>query len=445
MPITSIQDRLALWLSGSVIVLLCIHLWITRQAPARFEEDYLTRQLEQETQWIGESLSIAPDGQLSLAQNTLAPVYFHALSGHYFQLTTPTQTLTSASLGEFRLLLPEAAPASRNSVVVTQRIPGPAQQELLARMEMLDFQGQSVQLIVAQTTDVLTEHVNRFRLRFTLITLGLFILLISAQRWIIRRSLQPLEKLQTDCKALETGDLSQISENLPREIKPLAAEINRLNALMINRIQRSRNALGNLAHGLKTPLALLSQLSRQADASALHKTQAVEAIARIQSLIDRELKRARLAGTHTASQRFRFPEDANDLLAMFRQIHQETSLKFSAVFPTEAIRYGDKEDLFELLGNLLDNASKWARQNVQLTVGQTATSLRLQIEDDGSGIPDGQRDQLTQRGLRLDEQVEGHGLGMSIVQDIVEHYGGTITIDQSPMLRGARISINLPR
>lgn len=440
MPVTSIQNRLALWLSGSVLVLLCIHLWITRQAPSRFEEDYLSRQLEQETQWLMESLRIAPDGHLALDPDTLAPVYFHAMSGHYFQLMTPVQTLASASLGEFRLPPPDDS----DKGIHTQRLAGPAQQEVLARMETIELQGQPVQIIVAQTTDLLTAHVNRFRLRFTVITLALFILLMTAQRWIIRRSLQPLEALQADCKALETGHLSQISENLPREIKPLAVEINRLNSLMLSRIERSRKALGNLAHGLKTPLALLAQLSRQTDPSALQQTQATEAISRIQSLIDRELKRARLAGTSTASQRFCFPEDANDLLAMFQQIHHGKGLTFSGNFPVQPIRFGDKEDLFELLGNLLDNAGKWAHQHVLLSVEQLTTALRLQVEDDGPGIPPEQRDVLIQRGLRLDEQIEGHGLGLAIVQDIVSHYGGTLQLDQSPALKGARIRIELP-
>jgi signal transduction histidine kinase len=263
-----------------------------------------------------------------------------------------------------------------------------------------------------------------------------------------------LDNSRQEIKQIETGDRQKLSENVPTEIYPLVKEFNHSLSSMQQRIERSRNALGNLAHALKTPLSLLMQNLEQAQEpsqannpkhleSAL--SQAKKQAERIRQLTDRELKRARLAGLGNSAERFDAEQELATLINVLKQAHPNKQLEISCQIANEVKPFADREDMIELLGNLLDNAFKWAEGHVICHITQHTNTINLCIEDDGKGITASALTQLTQRGIRLDESVEGHGLGLAICKDIVNIYNGKIHFEQSVTLGGLSVTVSLPQ
>jgi signal transduction histidine kinase len=214
---------------------------------------------------------------------------------------------------------------------------------------------------------------------------------------------------------------------------------------MQDRLERSRSALGNLAHALKTPLTVLVQLedSETVRQQPQLRQQLTEQTGTIRQIIDRQLKRARLAGVSTPGLMFEPGREFEGLVTILKQIYGERGLEIELDIPPDKSFAGDREDMLELFGNLLDNACKWASSRVLVTVSD-APGLEVSVEDDGPGCPPELREQLSQRGRRLDESTAGHGLGLAIVRDIVEYYQGTMEFGQSDKLGGFRVDVALP-
>ena len=235
---------------------------------------------------------------------------------------------------------------------------------------------------------------------------------------------------------------------MPAEVAPLVAEFNRLLARFERRLGQSRNAVGNLAHALKGPLNLLVRaadaLPEDAGAGADAGPGAVRQHAeRIRQLIDSELRRARLAGRTSRGTRFEPGPEIEALAGLLARIHPDRAVEVRvAVGPGVEIPH-DRQDMLELLGNLLDNAFKWARSLVMVSL-RSADGLLVTIEDDGPGVEPGELARLGGRGVRLDESVAGDGLGLAIVREVVETYGGTLELGRSNRLGGFRAAVRLP-
>ncbi|MEA3292773.1 MAG: ATP-binding protein, partial [Pseudomonadota bacterium] len=255
-----------------------------------------------------------------------------------------------------------------------------------------------------------------------------------------------LEPVRRDIRLLEQGKKDRIAEDVPEEIRPLVKEFNHLLALLAQRLERSRNALGNLAHALKGPLNLLVQYFDEAESdpgSERHQQARVQ-VERIRQLMERELKRARLAGEGLHSRRFDPHEELPALAGVLQQLHADSALDIRCEATEETPPFGDREDMLELLGNLLDNACKWAASRVRCRIAGNG-AIGIVVEDDGAGISDQDLHRLARRGARLDETVEGHGLGLSIAEDIVKLYGGSIKFGRSAEFGGLQIRIVLPQ
>jgi signal transduction histidine kinase len=216
-------------------------------------------------------------------------------------------------------------------------------------------------------------------------------------------------------------------------------ELNQFIDAWRNHLQRSRQALGNLAHALKSPLnlILLHHPETQKDPVA-------EQAVRMRGLIDRELRRARLAGEGSPGRRFRPEQDVSDLVAGVQTLYEDRPLEVCADIDTpETVPY-DQEDMLELLGNLTDNAAKWARRQVRISL-TWGECLRILVEDDGPGVDAEAVEVLSARGSRLDESIPGHGLGLAIVREIVRLHGGRVGFGRSERLGGFRVCVELPR
>jgi signal transduction histidine kinase len=266
------------------------------------------------------------------------------------------------------------------------------------------------------------------------------VLVLVIQGMVIRRTFRRLDRIRAEVSELETGRIKTLNEQVPAEIHPIIHEFNHVLQLMEERLERSRNSLGNLAHALKGPLNLLIQgLDQQPDSPA--KKMAMQQAERVRQLTQRELKRARMAGLGNTTQRFSAQEDLPVLVEVLAQVHRKPLDCIQLDIAPDTGRFGDREDMLELLGNLLDNACKWADQRVSCRIGPDGQRHRMVIEDDGPGRTEAELQQMTERGTRLDETVEGHGLGLAICKGIVKLYDGQLRFGRSQQLGGLLVEV----
>ena len=433
----SIQRRLSLGLVGVLLVVGMIlaqgSLWLFDHSLRR----YLQEGLENEAQTLMSAIYRGPQG-LQLDERRLSAGFQRPYSGQYFRIDFAGEAWRSRSLWDREL--PQAAEPGLQAALAD----GPeGQQWLILRADYQRF-GQDISIHVARDyTPVLDSFQRLQRLGLLLggVALGVILLL---QRFIVRRALRPLEQARQQIMQLQQGQRSQLEEQVPDELQPLVAQINHLLSHTEDSLKRSRNALGNLGHALKTPLAVLVSLLDREEFRQCPELQGALRLQleHIEQRIARELGRARLAGEVLPGAHFVCARELPELFATLEMIHGG-HLQLSWQASPDLRLPWDREDLLELLGNLLDNACKWADSRVQLNIEVQPAGYRILIEDDGPGIEPSRRELVLNRGSRLDEQVTGHGLGLGIVRDIVDTWGGQIMLTDSA-LGGLQVRIELP-
>jgi signal transduction histidine kinase len=434
---SSLKLRLAVGLSLSLLLLLGGQYWLVSGAIRATAEDYVASRLRHDSESLLAALRWAPDGPRLAATDT---IYRRPYSGHYFRIQAGERSLRSRSLWEADLPLPEVAVGASRRLHVT----GPQDQPLLVRVAAFREAGRTVRIAVGEDLTPLNADLAAFQWRYGLVSAAVAAVLLGLQWLLVALGLRPLRRLQGEVAALERGEREALSEDVPAEVRPLVTELNRLLGVLGERLERSRNALGNLAHALKAPLTRLFQAAETAPVSddpALHE-QILEPARTIRERIDRELGRARLAAG-SPGQRFDPGRDIPGLIRAVERIHADRELTIAYHGPDPGIAYGDREDLMELVGNLLDNACKWAASEATVTAALEG-GLTVTVADDGPGVPPDRRDRLTRRGARLDEAGEGHGLGLAIAGDIVAAYGGELTFGESAELGGLQVTAFLP-
>jgi signal transduction histidine kinase len=274
--------------------------------------------------------------------------------------------------------------------------------------------------------------------------------------FLVRKALVPFTTLRAGLSSVRQGRNQRIEGDYPTEVQPL---VNDLNALLEERelaVARALTTAGDLAHGLKTPLAVLAQEAEQAGAGG-HRELATtlgQLVGRMQRQVDYHLARARATATARTAPGIRCAvlPSVEALVRTMRRLHAGRELTIGTdVSSAHEIR-GRSEDLDEMLGNLLDNACTWARSRIVISsaLSQSLSSsnddarLVISVDDDGPGLDPSMRAQVLQRGVRADQQVRGSGLGLAIVSDLAELYGGSLMLDTSP-LGGTRAQLQLPR
>lgn len=267
---------------------------------------------------------------------------------------------------------------------------------------------------------------------------GLLAILVLVLVW----ALAPLRQLVKELRAIESGAQAQIAGRYPRELVPLTGALNTMIVSERGQLTRHRNALGDLAHSLKTPLAVLRGLGGDAGLAPALRGTLDEQVARMQQIVDHQLARAATAGRRALAQPVAVAPVADRIVGALRKVYADRSLRY-AVEVDRALRARvDAGDLHELLGNLLDNASKWAHGAVRLRARLAQGRLELQVDDDGPGFPP-DPERLLARGARADTRVAGQGLGLAAVEDMVQAYQGEIRLERSD-LGGARVGLSLP-
>ncbi|UZZ08622.1 ATP-binding protein [Ectopseudomonas mendocina] len=434
----SIQRRLSLGLAGALLlvglILAQASLWVfDRGLRAYLEED-----LRDEAQGLLAALVRGPAG-LQLDERRLDPSFQRQFSGHYFRIDFSDRSWRSRSLWDRELLKPDT-PGMQ-----VELGDGPQGQRLLIYRADYRRYGENLSISVAQDYQPILQSFRRMQWLGLGMGGAALLLILVAQRYTVRRALRPLEQVRRQIAQLQQGRRSDLDAEVPEELEPLVAQINHLLAHTEDTLKRSRNALGNLGHALKTPLAVLISLAGREELRAHPQLRASlrEQLEQIEQRLSRELGRARLAGEVLPGARFDCAQELPGLFATLAMIH-DRGLHLEWQAPEGLIVPRDREDLLELLGNLLDNACKWAEQQVLLSVEEVADGYRLLVDDDGPGIDAERREAVLGRGTRLDEQVAGHGLGLGIVRDIIEAWNGRIELLDSP-LGGLRVAVSLPR
>ncbi len=404
---------------------------------------------------------LGPDGKLVLRPQLGEPRFTQPLSGWYWQIGTPDHPLDrSSSLWDQTLPLPPAVSDQPQGGPWTGAwtgawtgpwtgdITGPQGQSLRLLVRAITLPDVEAPLLFAVAGDraEIRAQRQRFDRLLALALGGLFLGLLGALLLQVRIALAPLRRIESGLAAIRAGSARRLEGRLPTELQPLALELNALLDHGEALIERARTHVGNLAHGLKTPLAVLHNEAERSDGAlaALVGRQ----VAQMRRLVDHHLARARAMATgQVLGARTDVLPVLGDLARTLERIHADRhpggALAIEVACPPGLAFRGARQDLEEMLGNLLDNACKWAAHGVRVEAQRQAGRLLVTIDDDGPGLPAERRAEVLERGRRLDEQVPGSGLGLAIVADIALLYGGRLALDTAPA-GGLRVHLDLP-
>lgn len=437
----SIERKLQFSLSLSILLLMLVLGWLLFVIVQQLTDSFISSRLKHDAESILSSLTIDTDGKIQIKSTQDSGIYHQPFSGHYYIVLTSNQpALHSRSLWDSTIDIKPLNAGEEQQ----WHIEGPANQTLLVWSGGYSKQNNNITIAMAEDLSPLRQQLFFYSSAFAGITVVFLGVLLIAQRSIVRHSFQTLNTISNELRQLEQGTARQLAQDAPLEVQPLVTEVNRLITLMDQRLQRSRNALGNLAHALKGPLNLITQICDNEKLKQYPdiRNELLQHTKMLQQLIDHELKRARLAGSGGSGQYFYPHQELPSLEKLLLRLYEHKSLQIQHDYPKHALGDTDRDDMLELLGNLLDNACKWAKHKVIYSIEQDH-AIHITVEDDGPGCNDEQLQTLTQRGVRLDESMPGHGLGLAIVKDIVKLYGGNLHFDRSPGLGGLRVNIVL--
>ncbi len=431
----------ALWIALALLLAGTLIAWLLTRAV----ETQIYDGLAEEVDRLVAALSVTPDGGLTVARRPADPAFARPYSGHYWQVGE-LGAVAARSRSLWDQVLPLPADVLTDGQVHRHAIDGPRGQRLIVveRAVVLPGLDRRTRVAVAIDRAVVTEVTRPAILTLAASLLVLAVGLVLAAWLQVTAGLRPLERLRRAVARVADGEARLVGEGWPEEVAPLATELDAVLASNRRIAEVARRQAADLAHGLRTRLAVAAN---EADALGERDSgtarRLMEELGAARRLLDRHLARAR-AGGAAPGLRSRVPaadtvDRVADVVARLagRDLAIERRLEWDAVF------LGDRSDLEEMAGNLLDNAAKWARRRVRLAASRHDGRLRLTVEDDGPGIPEADRIRALDPGVRLDQQAPGSGLGLAIVGELAAAYGGALSLDTSP-LGGLRATVTLP-
>lgn len=381
-------------------------------------------------------LEPAEAGRIKLSAPPADPRFDVPLSGLYWQIIhEPDGTvLRSRSLWDAELALP--AESEVDDAIHHHRIPGPGKTQLYLLQRRVELPqrmgGGTARIAVAWDTAEIATAVREFAVDLTPLLAILGALLLAAAWAQVTIGLRPLAAIRTRLAAVRSGKNSRLGSAFPDEVRPLAQEIDALIDARDAELTRAKTRAGDLAHGLRTPLQVLqSEIERLAkdgqEAVALNLSTVTRTM---QRTVERELARVRLASPRRDSQA-RIASVVEQVVRVVQRTPEGERLDWIIDIPPDLAAPIDHDDLSEALGNLIENAARHARHSVTVTGHGDASTATLAITDDGPGIPEDLLQEALRRGGRLDERGSGAGLGLAIVTDIVESWGGALTLEST--------------
>ncbi|MFC4727186.1 ATP-binding protein [Coralloluteibacterium thermophilus] len=434
---TSLRARL--WTGGiaGVAVAALLAAWLLGAGFERAAQRTLDHRLQDDFASVVALLQVLPDGAIGLRREPFDERYARVFSGWYWRVEDGPAVLQSRSLWDGGILLEEGAEetgaGARRGFATGprgERLRVFEQDVRLPRAE------RPVRVAVAAGLDATERAVREFRLLAAAAVAAIAAALLLALAAQVAWSLRPFRRIGRTLARVRRGERARFdAQALPAEVAPLAAEIDALLDEHERRVARARSAAQDLAHALKTPLAVIeTELQRGAVPEAVRSE-----TARIRAIVERYT--AVGAGVDPRARSPVAPV-AEAVAALMRRVHAARGLDLQVDVPGELVFAGSREDLEELLGNLLDNACKWARSAVRVRAGSDGARLWIEVADDGPGLADADLQRVRRRGVRLDERVPGTGHGLAIVEAVVESYGGAFELE--PGSPGLRARLLLP-
>lgn len=429
----------ALMISGFVLADL-----FHQHVAARFEAE-LQGHLDQ----LAAVFELGADGTPRLRAELSDPRLRKPYSGLYWQIDGAMREasvgiLRSRSLWDSTIVVPADAP--NDGAVHMHRVDGPGASHLIVVERMIrpaDRPDEAYRLIVAADERAMTEPVDAFVgllvRALTILAAGLLVL-VAIQLYL---GLTPLRRMRDALSAVRTGQTRELQGHYPQEVQPLVDELNTLLRHDAEAVARARTRAGNLAHAVNTPLAILANAAARERGEFGRLVSEQTGIARRQ--VDYHLARARAAAAIEApGLRTPVRPVLEGLIRVMQRVHAARGIEIDAtLIPAKLAFRGEEQDLQEMLGNLLDNACKWAAHRVTVTASADAGKLAILVEDDGPGLSPTEREVVFERGVRADEQVPGSGLGLAIVRDLARLYGGDASLGESRG-GGLRVTLTLP-
>lgn len=432
--------------SGLAVLVALVIAWVLMSLLfSRHLERRLTLEMTGDASRIVALLELPSTGTVALAEEPADPRYDMPVSGHYWQVSEGSVALLrSRSLWDADLPIPQEAPSNAWRL---RRSPGPfSDPVVILRRAIRLGDGEASRTVYVQVARGLTEIASaqsEFAREMALFLSALWVFLMGATWVQVRLGLVPLKEAGVELNRLRADSAHRMSAPRVAELAPLVQAINDLAEARAADLKRARGRASDLAHGLKTPLAaLMTQSARLRRGEASEAAEGLDrAIHAIRVAIDSELTRNRIAILAPGSTSVQEPVE--QLVSVLEHTERGGSVVFSVEIPDDIVAPLIREDLIEMLGPLLDNAVRFCRRRVTIAAHRTEAGLELSIDDDGPGIAPDRIPAAILRGVRLDEQGLGQGLGLSIAKAIAEASGGELILRPSP-LGGLRAVIRWP-
>ncbi len=401
---------------------------------------------------IGAS-EIAPEGFVRFNRPLADQRFIEPYSGWYWQVLAPgRESFRSRSLWDQELV------SSVEGSLFNQHfyeMSGPDGQILRVAEQDIILPGSEdvLRYMAAADTGELRAEMAQFDRIVAWSLGGLGIGLLAAMVMQVTFGLFPLRRIQSGLSAVRSGRARRLDRRYPPEIQPLVDEMNAVLDHNQSLVERARTHVGNLAHALKTPLSVMANEAASKDSKRLAEIVEKQTVI-IRRHVDHHLTRARTMAGHTLiGVRTDVGPAVRDIARALGRIYKDKGLEFDLALEDDVCFWGERQDLDEMLGNLMDNAAKWANTKLRVSTASLPVDpakgsdakpvIAIVIEDDGPGVEKEKRAALFERGRRLDESVPGTGLGLAIVQDMAEMCGGGVALDESP-LGGLQATITLP-
>lgn len=440
------------WIAVSIIVAGWALDGLFRNHIARQFHAELNTHLDQ----LAAHLAVDQTGQVSLSAAQSDPRFNKPYSGRYWQVDRlgvstgeSVGVLRSRSLWDDVLRVPPDT--LTDGQIHWHRVPGPGPgktmlglvERVVTLADVADPAGQAYRLVVAADEHQMAESIEHFN-QMLWLALGLLGGGLTLSAVIqVRTALAPLRRLHGALADVRNGGTPRLEGHFPLEVQPLVEEFNSVLAQNAEVVARARTQAGNLAHALKTPLSVIANAANAQQGDMAKQVSEQVEVARKQ--IDYHLSRSRLAASvRVPGTRTPVSPVLDGLIRVMRRIYAERNLELVlATHPEPPVFRGEEQDLQEMLGNLLDNACKWATRRIEIALSEVGDELLITLDDDGCGLSAAQQQRVLIRGERVDEQLPGSGLGLAISNDLAHLYGGRVELADSP-LGGLRVTLVLP-
>ncbi|MCP4491993.1 MAG: sensor histidine kinase [Gammaproteobacteria bacterium] len=427
----SLKNKIGRNLTVNMIAVMSLLLIVMYFFMQQLLQDYVLTRLRHDAESLISVLEKDAAQGWRVTPGRMSTVYNRVRSGHYYQIIIANQVITSRSL--FDTKFPSIASdvtAADHSLVLEL-----GAETWLLWVQRVSKHGQSIEIRMVEDIEPIQQQL----LEYTVLALVLVLLVTAILTYLQQRTISQaffvFEWLRQNLSSIRQRETRHAGIALPLEIAPLIVEIENLVEHLQQRIDRTRHAIGNLAHELKRPVQLLTLQQEE-------RGEKLEPLQEIKKTIERELKRARISGASSAKGSLQLADEMPYMITVLQRIYPHIEVKL--VVDSKPVSTPiDRDDFFELTGNLLDNACKFANNKVVISLAEDDRGVIINIEDDGTGLDLTQVAAMQHRGVRLDENIEGHGLGLGICRDIIDSYHGKLTFTKST-LGGLSVHVEIP-